>query len=120
MEGAGEHPMMDTRAVDREVIERVLSEYAAIPYAHGDVQTQTVFDRERGHYLLMIVGREGRKRVHGCLVHVDVVGEDVVIQRDGIEHGIAPELVQGGIAAERIVLAFHVYGAKRYSELSAA
>ncbi len=68
----------------------------------------------------MTVGREGMRRVHGCLVHIDLVGEDVVIQRDGTEHGVAPELVRGGIAPERIVLAFHVYGAKRYSELLAA
>ena len=32
---------MDTRATDREVIEKVLSEYAAIPYAHGSVDTVT-------------------------------------------------------------------------------
>jgi hypothetical protein len=53
---------MDTRTADRQVIERVLSEYASIPYAHGDVETQTVFDTERGHYLLMIVGREKQRR----------------------------------------------------------
>ncbi len=28
---------MDTRTADREVIEKVLADYAAIPYAHGDV-----------------------------------------------------------------------------------
>jgi len=38
---------MDTRAADREVIEKVLADYAAIPYAHGDVAMQTVFDRGR-------------------------------------------------------------------------
>lgn len=36
---------MDTRTADREVIEKALADYAAIPYAHGDVVTQTVFDR---------------------------------------------------------------------------
>jgi hypothetical protein len=111
---------MDTPAADREVIERVLAEYAAIPYAHGDVKTETVFDRTSDRYLLVIVGHDGKRRVHGCLVHIDIEGERVVIQRDGTEHGMAPDLARGGIAPERIVLAFHHRGAKPYSEFLAA
>lgn len=111
---------MDTRTTDREVIEKVLAEYAAIPYAHGQVATQTVFDRTSDHYLLMIVGHDGKRRVHGCLVHIDIQGDTIMIQRDGTEHGIAPELVRQGIAPERIVLAFHHAGARPYSEFLAA
>ena len=79
---------MDTRATDREVIERVLTEYAAVPYAHGQVKTETVFDRTSDRYLLVIVGQDGKRRVHGCLVHIDIEGDKVVIQRDGTEHGM--------------------------------
>ena len=111
---------MDTRATDRDVIEKVLTEYAAIPYAHGRVETQTVFDRTRDHYLLIIVGHDAKRRVHGCLVHIDIVGDLLLIQRDGTEHGIAPELVREGIAPERVVLAFHHAGARPYSEFLAA
>jgi hypothetical protein len=111
---------MDTRTADRDVIEKVLADYAAIPYAHGQVTTQTIFDRERDHYLLVLVGTEGVRRVHGALVHVDIVGDRVVIQRDGTERGIAPLLARGGIAKDRIVLAFHPEGPFLYSELEAA
>jgi len=111
---------MDTRTRDRAIIERVLADYAAIPYAHGDVATQTVFDSTNDHYLLMIVGRDKLRRVHGCLVHIDLKGEDVVVQRDGIEDGIARELSRQGIPSERIVLAFLPYGPRRYSEFMAA
>ncbi|MFO0604759.1 MAG: element excision factor XisI family protein [Polyangiales bacterium] len=62
---------MDTRTADCEVIEKALAAYAAVPYAHGDVATETVFDRAAGRFLLMIVGSENRRRVHGCLVHID-------------------------------------------------
>lgn len=111
---------MDTRATDRDVIEKVLAEYAAIPYAHGQVETQTVFDRTTDRYLLMIVGHEGKRRVHGCLVHIDIVDDKIVIERDGTEQGMAPELVRNGIAPDRIVLAFHHTGARPYSEFLAA
>jgi XisI protein len=111
---------MDTRTADREVIEKVLAEYAAIPYAHGDVTTQTVFDRDSDHYLLMIVGSEKRRRVHGCLVHIDRSGDEIWIQADGTERGMAPALVRGGIPATRIALAFSSDGPYRYSDVLAA
>ncbi len=111
---------MDTQSADRDVIEKVLAEYATIPYAHGSVQTQTVFDRAANHYLLVLVGTDGQWRVHGCLVHIDIVGDDVVIQRDGTERGMAPALSRGGIAPERITLAFLPERPYRYSEVLAA
>lgn len=111
---------MDTRTADRHVIEKILTDYAAIPYAHGQVTTQTVFDRDRDHYLLVLVGTDGVRRVHGSLVHIDIVDDRVVIQRDGTERGMAPLLARGGIAPERIVLAFHPEGPFLYSELEAA
>ena len=111
---------MDTRTADRDVIEQVLTDYAAIPFSHGQVTTQTVFDRERDHYLLVLVGTDGGRRVHGSLVHVDIVGDQVVIQRDGTERGMAPLLARGGIAPGRIVLAFHPEGPFLYSDLEAA
>jgi hypothetical protein len=112
---------MDTRAADREVIEKVLTDYAAVPYAYGNVETQAVFDRQSDHYLLMIFGDEGKqRRVHACLVQIDIKGDQVVIQRDGTHHGMAPDLARGGIAPERIVLAFHWMGPRAYSEFLAA
>jgi hypothetical protein len=111
---------MDTRTADREVIEKALADYAAIPYAHGNVVTQPVFDRASDHYLLMIVGSENRRRVHGCLVHIDIVGDKIWIQADGTERGMAPTLARGGIAPERILLAFSSGGAYPYSDVLAA
>jgi hypothetical protein len=111
---------MDARAADRQVIEEVLTEYASIPYAHGEVTTQAAFDRTSDHYLLIIVGRDGKRRVHGCLVHVDIIDDKIWIQRDGTEHGVARDFVRKGISPDRIVLAFHSSGARAYSDFLAA
>jgi hypothetical protein len=111
---------MDTRAADREVIEKVLTDYAAIPWSHGEFTSQIIFDTERDHYLIMLVGRDGERRVHGALVHVDIEGSQIVIQRDGTEHGIAPKLARAGIPKDRIVLAFHPDGPFLYSEADEA
>jgi len=89
----------------RQIIECVLIEYAKLPYAYGNIQTQSVFDREGDHYLLVNVGWDQR-RVHGCLVHVDIIDGKYWIQRDGTEYGIARELEDAGVPKEHIVLAF--------------
>jgi hypothetical protein len=84
------------------------------------VVTETVFDHQGDHYLLMIVGRDNRRRVHGCLVHIDRIDDKIWIQADGTERGMAPALVRSGIPPERIILAFSSDSAYPYSEVLAA
>jgi hypothetical protein len=92
----------------RQLIERTLTEYARIPYSHGELETQTVFDRASDHYLLMVLGREGIRRVHGCIAHIDIKDGKVWIRRDGTDPGMARELMAAGIPPEDIVLAFRL------------
>jgi hypothetical protein len=110
---------MDTLDQYRESIERVLSEYTRVRYAYGDIQTQTVFDRQRDHYLLMNVGWD-KRRVHGCLLHVDLINCKAWIQRDGTEDGIATELEAAGIPKQDIVLAFRSPELRRHSGYAVA
>lgn len=92
----------------RHIVPQVLATYAKIPYAYGDIHTEVVCDREADRYLLMIVGwDEDKRRVHGCLVHIDIISGKLWIQHDDTEQGIATELVAAGIPKEAIVLAFH-------------
>jgi len=89
----------------RAIIEQVLTDYSKYPYAYGQIERQLVFDRTRDHYLLMSVGWD-KQRVHGSLVHIDLIDGKCWIQRDGTESGIALELEAAGIPKNRIVLAF--------------
>ena len=97
---------MATVETYRQIIQEILTNHAKVPYAHGDLQLETVFDREKDRYLLVVLGRENGKRVHGCLVHTDIINGKVWIQRDGTEYGIANELVEAGVPKEHIVLGF--------------
>ena len=54
----------------------------------------------------MLVGWEGIRRVHGCLIHVDIIDRKIWIQRDGTERGVARDLIDAGVPREQIVLAF--------------
>ena len=101
-----------------QIIQEILREYAKIPYAHGEIQTQTVFDRDNDHYLLVIIGRDGVKRVHGCLVHIDIINNKIWIQRDGTEDGIATYLMEAGVSKDRIVLGFRSPDIRKYTEFA--
>jgi hypothetical protein len=91
----------------RRHIEEIIKEHARYPYSHGDIEIQTVFDRENDHYLLMAVGWDGYKRSDGFSIHVDIKDGKIWIQWDGTEYGVANELVARGVPKEDIVLAFH-------------
>jgi hypothetical protein len=90
-----------------------------VPYAYGEIQLVTVFDTERDHYLLMTVGWH-KRRVHGCLVHVDLINGKFWIQRDGTEYSIARELEDAGIPKDQIVLAFRTPEVRKLSDYAVA
>jgi hypothetical protein len=67
----------------------------------------------------MIVGREGVRRVHGCLVHIDIIGNKIWIQRDGTEDGIASELLKAGVPKDHIVLGFRSPEMRKHTDFAA-
>jgi hypothetical protein len=111
---------MDTLDMYRQVIEQVLTEYACVPYAYGEIQTETVFNRADDHYLLLNVGWHGDRRIHGAIVHIDIIDDKVWIQYDGTEAGVANDLVRAGIPKDRIVLGFHQPEMRQYTEFAVA
>ncbi len=107
---------MDKLEKYREIIERTLTEYAAIPYAYGEIKSEPVFDRQRDSYLLVNVGWHKGQRMHGCLVHIDIIDVKIWIHRDGTEDGIAADLEREGIPKSDIVLAFHAPELRKYTD----
>jgi hypothetical protein len=105
---------MDSLEQSRQIIQSILKDYARDPYAHGDVHLQTVFDPVEDHYLLLVHGWD-KGRVHGCLIHVDIIDGKFWIQRDGTERGIANELEAVGVPRDRIVLAFKSAETRRHT-----
>ena len=111
---------MDTLETYRQIIETALTEYAKIPYAYGDIQTETIFDHKNDHYLPINMGWNKGSRIHGCLVHLDIINGKVWIQRDGTEEGIVVELGQKGIPKDHIVLGFRLPETRKYTDYAVA
>lgn len=111
---------MDTLNRYRQLVKQAILAHTTVPYSHGDIALEPIFDRERDRYVLMLVGRDKRTRVHGCLIHVDIIEGKIWIQRDGTEKGIAAELVEAGVPKDHIVLGFRSPAMRRLSEFAAA
>lgn len=111
---------MDKLENYRSIIKKVINEYAAIPYAYGEIERRTLFNREKNTFLLFVVGWDNSERVHGINIHVDIIGDKIWIQRDGTEDGIATDLEAAGVPKSDIVLAFHEPELRRYTEYAVA
>lgn len=105
---------MDTEY--QNLIEKILTEYASIPYSHGEIETRCIFDRPRNQFLLKNVGWNGKKRVDGCIVHLEIINGKIWIQEDNTEYGIATDLEEAGVPKSDIVLGFQPPKLRQYTE----
>lgn len=110
---------MDRIEKYRRIIERVLTEYAAIPYAHGEIEKRCAFDRARDEYVLVNAGWDGHRRVSGTIIHLEISGGKIWVQEDNTDYGIATDLEAAGVPKSDIVLGFHPPDVRPYTEYAA-
>jgi len=97
---------MDKLERYRQLVQQILTTHAQVKPAYGEIVRQTIFDRERDHYQLVNTGWDNRRRVYGCLIHIDIQDGKIWIQYDGTEVGVANELLEFGVPKQDIVLAY--------------
>lgn len=83
-----------------------MQQYADYQPDYEEFETQLLFDDENGHYYLMRIGWNDDRRIHACLLHLDIKTGKIWIQKDGTEEGIANELVAQGVPKEDIVIGY--------------
>ena len=70
--------------------------------------------------VLLEAGWDRGLRVHGALIHIDIIDGKLWIQHDGTERGIADELVMAGVPKDRIVLGFRPPKLRPFTDYAAA
>jgi hypothetical protein len=96
---------MDTLTKYRQILHELLKQYAHKP-SHGEIEPEIVVDAAQNHFELMQVGWDGARRVHGSVLHLDLINGKIWIQFDGTFRGVALDLVEAGVPREDIVLGF--------------
>ena len=99
---------MDTATVGkyRAIMTEIINKYAQFKLSHGDIRTEGIIDLEHDHYELVRVGWDGVHRIHGSVIHIDIIAGKVWVEYDGTSTGIVEELESAGIPKEHIVLGF--------------
>jgi hypothetical protein len=86
----------------------VIEDYAQGKSKYGHIESEAIMDEVRGHYEVVDVGWDNKsRRVHGTIVHIDIIDGKIWIQYDGTDRPVADELLAAGVPPDDIVLAFH-------------
>jgi XisI protein len=91
----------------RMILQRIVEDYASYKPSNGQIDTEAIVDPAHDHYEVMHVGWDGQRRVHGSVIHLDIIDGKVWLQYDGTTRPVAEELMAAGIPREDIVLGFH-------------
>lgn len=90
----------------RKIIKDVILKYACFRPSHGNIRLDPIFDEANDRYVLMQTGWDRGRRVSGNLIYIVLHEGKVFIEYDGIEHGIADDLISEGIPEDQIVLPY--------------
>lgn len=106
---------MDRITQYRQIITSLLDEYAGYERPDSNIELETIFDTERDRYQLVALGWRKKKRIHGCVIHIDIKDGKVWLQHDTTDARIAEQLVEMGIPKEELVLAFYTEFRRRHT-----
>lgn len=111
---------MDKVKQYKSIVRSVLLEQVGYDRPDHSVSTVPVFDEENGRYQLVMHGWRGERRIFGIVFHIEVHDDKVWIERDGLETGIARELLAQGIPKSDIVLGFHSPYMRQFMDFAVA
>jgi len=100
----------------KEIIKQLILDYAKIKPTYGDIDREIVFDEERGHYELLNIGWDEKKRIHSSVIHFDIKDGKIWLQHNSTDLEVAEELVEAGIPREHIVLGFVLPQSRKFSK----
>jgi hypothetical protein len=99
-----------------KIVQQLLEDYAALSGDDPTVAIELIFDTVRDSYQLVHVGWHGDRRIHGCILHLDIRDGKIWLQHNGTENDIAAELVEMGAAKSDIVIGFHSPFKRQFTE----
>src|SRR5947207_7745749 len=102
----------------RKIVREILERYGRYKSSYGQIENEVIVDSDKDHYELMHVGWEGQRRVHGSVIHLDIIDGKIWIQYDGTNRPVADELLAAGVPREDIVLGFQPAKVRPYTDFA--
>ena len=98
-----------------EIVKQLLLEYSQCSSLSENVEMETIFDEVQNHYQLVALGWQGKKRVYGCLIHIDIKQNKIWLQHNSTDVEVVDRLVKMGIPTDYIVLGFQPEHYRKYT-----
>ncbi len=92
----------------RQILKQVVEHHAALKPGDRQLDSIAICDPSNDNYLMMDVGYDHVGRADDVIIHLRLRADGkVLIEYDGIEYGIARDLLEAGVAREDIF--FNMY-----------
>lgn len=112
---------MDKITTYKGIIEKVLAHQASIKISNlPAVERQLIIGEGKEQFILLHVGWQDKRYVHGLVIHVQIKNDKVWIQEDMTDIDIAGRLIEQGIPKSDIVLGFVAPYARSIAGFAAA
>lgn len=109
---------MDTVSRYREIARSVLAEHVDAETTTHPIETKLIESQD--DLLLLAVGWQQHRRVHGVLAHVSFRNGKVWVEQDNLEGGVADRLVEAGVPHDQIVLGLQPVEFRPLTEFASA
>lgn len=113
---------MDRVESYRKLLKELMSQHAERMNRRPqpDMETEVTFDEERDHYMLLRMGWTSKGRLFVPTLYARIRDGKIWIENDWTSDGLATELMEHGVPAEDIVLAFHPPEIREHTEFAIA
>ena len=113
---------MDRLDTYRSLLKELLTNHAERMRRNPQPNTEieVTFDEENDQYMVLRIGWTPKGRVFVPTLYARLKDGKIWIENDWTDEGLANELVEKGISAQNVVLAFHPPDMRVHTEFAAA
>jgi len=97
---------MDKSLTYQNILKNIVLKYSHFRPSHGNIRLDPLIDETNKRFSIMQVGWDRGRRVRGNILYIVIHNDKVIIEYDGLEHGIFNDLIKAGIPESEIILAY--------------
>jgi XisI protein len=90
-----------------QLVRELLDRHAQGKPSFGNIEVETIFDLEHDRYQIVHMGWHHDRRIHQCVMHIDIRNGKIWIMHNTTEHELDLELMEMGVPKSDIVLGLH-------------
>jgi XisI protein len=90
-----------------QIVKELLNRHAQGKPSFGNIEVETIFDLEHDRYEILHMGWHHDRRIHQCVMHIDIRSHKIWILHNTTEHELDLELIEMGVSKSDIVLGLY-------------